>query len=221
MKLTPHSLATITSPPLAQTTKYAEHLNSAMEYFDINTEKRVAAFLGQLSHESMHFQRTEELLGYSAKRLMQVWPSRFPTLASTEGYAYNPEALANKVYANRMGNGDEASGDGWRYRGRGLIQLTGYTNYKAAEDGLGMRLTDTHAVRVALPEGAAWTAAWYWRSRKINLVADVWDLEQVTRRINGGLVGHEDGDDVGLNDRVEICTYALKQIRLLADVIFN
>lgn len=221
MNLTGHNIAEITASAVVDVTRFAPHLRAAMMYYGITTSRRVAGFLGQLSHESMHFRRVEELLGYSAKGLMRTWPSRFPTLAATRGYVYSPEALANKVYASRMGNGDEASGDGWRYRGRGLIQLTGYDNYKAAETALGMAITGDNAYRVALPEGAAWTAAWYWHSRRCNRLADAWNLAALTKAINGGLIGHEDGDDVGLNDRVEICTYALEQTRRLEAALFD
>jgi putative chitinase len=220
VKITPHNFATITASALLDATKYADPLLQAMTHFDINNPRRVAGFLGQLAHESQHFRHVEELLGYSAKRLMAVWPNRFPSLASTQGYAYNPEALANFVYANRMGNGSVDSGDGWRYRGRGLFQLTGLANYKAAQDALGLLLTGDNAYRVGLPDGAAWTAAWFWYSRNCNGLADRWDLATMTKAINGGLIGYEDGNTVGLDDRVEICTYALEQTRALAVAMF-
>jgi putative chitinase len=220
LNLTPQHIAQITASALVDSTRFAAYLAAAMEHYDITNPRRVAGFLGQGTHESTHFRHLEELLGYSAKRLMAVWPKRFPTLASTQGYAYNPEALANKVYASRMGNGDEASGDGWRYRGRGIFQLTGFANYKAAQDDLGMAITGDNAYRVALPEAAAWTAAWFWASRKCNALADAWNLAAMTQAINGGLVGYEDGNDVGLDDRVEICTYALEQTRALTAIIF-
>jgi putative chitinase len=221
LHITAHNISTITASSMMDVTKYAAPLAAAMNHFDITTQRRVASFLGQIAHECRHFQQVEELLGYSAKRLMAVWPKRFPTMASTQGYAYNPEALANYVYANRMGNGGPETGDGWRYRGRGLKQLTGFDNYAAAEAELGMKLTGDNAYRAALPEGAAWTAAWYWHSRNCNVVADAWNLAALTKSINGGLIGHEDGNDVGLDDRVEICTYALEQTRTLAAAMFE
>src|SRR4029453_2056107 len=105
-------------------------LNKAMDRFEINSIQRIAAFLAQLAHESGEFERLRESLNYSAERLTKVWPNRFPTVAAAEPFARNEQKLGNKVYANRLGNGDEASGDGFRYRGRGLIQLTGRANYR-------------------------------------------------------------------------------------------
>lgn len=147
----------------------------------IVTRTRMAAFVAQIAHESAQFTRLQENLNYSAERLTVVWPKRFPTLTSAQPYARNPEKLANKVYADRMGNGDEASGDGWRYRGRGPIQLTGKNNYLAA----GITAPDT----LLIPAGGLNAAAWFWKSHGLNEYADLWDIPSITKSINGGLLG--------------------------------
>lgn len=171
-------------------------LNGAMAQFEINTPARAAAFLAQLAHESAETTRLEEGLSYStADRLCKVWPRRFPTLASAEPYVKNPEKLANQVYANRGGNGDTASGDGYRYRGRGLFQLTFRDNYRLAGDALKTDLVAKPEL-VATPEFASLTAAHYWQRLGLNALADhqpgdddIKDFEQISIRINGGRVG--------------------------------
>ena len=112
-------------PALKGPDAWAGPLNAAMERFEINTPPRVAAFLAQVAHESGELARLVENLNYTAARLVAVWPTKFPTVEAAQPYERNPERLANRVYAKRLGNGDTASGDGWRFRGRGLIQLTG------------------------------------------------------------------------------------------------
>ena len=160
-------------------------LDAAMTAFAINTPKRAAAFLAQAAHESNEFTRLQENLSYSTpERLMEVFKGRFTGLADAAQYLRQPEKLANRVYANRLGNGDTSSGDGWRFRGRGLFQLTGRANYMAAGDGLG---TDYKANPdlVAGPPDAAFTAAWYWAVGNLNAMADVGQIDVITRRING------------------------------------
>ena len=160
-------------------------LDAAMTAFSINTPKRAAAFLAQAAHESLGFTRLQEDLSYSTpERLMTVFKGRFDGLADAAQYLRQPEKLANRVYANRLGNGDTSSGDGWRFRGRGLFQLTGRANYMAAGDGLG---TDykTNPDLVAEPPDAAFTAAWYWAVGNLNAMADVGQIDVITRRING------------------------------------
>jgi len=210
---TDKQFANICAATVANAAKYTAYLNAAMNYYDINTAARVAMFLAQISWESSRLTRTEENLSYTAKRLTQVWPSRFPTLAAAEPYAMNPKALANKVYGGRLGN--TLPNSGWLYRGRGLKMLTGYANYRAAELGLGMKFTgsENFAGRVAQPEGAVWTAAWFWCMNKLNDVADRGDFRRSTIIINGGLTGYEDGNRFGLDDRVELWEYA--QARLV------
>lgn len=145
-------------------------------------------FLGNILHESAMLTRLEESLSYSAGRMMEVWPSRFPTAASAVPFARNPQALANRVYAGRMGNGDEASGDGWRYRGRGLIQVTGRDNYTALAAVLRLPLAEQPDMllqpRIALRSAVAW-----WEGNVPDGVMG--DVRRITRRVNGGTVGLE------------------------------
>ncbi len=170
-------------------------LNDAMARFDIAGSQRMAAFLAQIAHESGQLSRLKENLNYSAARLMQVWPKRFPTLQKAQSYERNPEKLANYVYAGRLGNGDEASGDGWRFCGRGLIQLTGRGNPRAAAAGIGLPL-ESEPQLLEQPDAAALSAAWFWKSHGLNELADngnddddLEDFTTITRRINGGTVG--------------------------------
>lgn len=165
-------------------------LQDASELFEIDTPARVAAFLAQCAHESSGFVRLEENMNYSASRLLAVFP-RYFTPEQAINYAYHREAIANRVYANRLGNGDEASGDGWKYRGRGLIQLTGATNYRRC--GLELKI-NLHAFPDLLiePTFAAHSAAWFWHDRGCNDFVDAGDFEGLTRRINGGTIGLED-----------------------------
>lgn len=155
--------------------------------------RRVAHMIGQCAHESARFRHRVEVLSYSAERLVAVWPRRFPTIAAARPFARNPEALANHVYAGRMGNGDAASGDGWRYRGRGWIQLTGRANYRRAGARLGIDL-EAEPERAAEPATAWLVAADYLaRRRRAGRSAFAWadrdNVEMVTRIVNGGLHG--------------------------------
>jgi len=159
--------------------------------YNINTTQRQASFIGQCQHESNNFRTLEENLHYSADGLMRTWPSRFPSRDVAEQYAENPEKIANKVYAGRMGNGTEESGDGWAYHGRGLIQLTGRDNYRNCGDALGLALI-TNPELLAMPRGAALSAGWFWGKKGLNALADIKDFETMTKRINGGLLGLED-----------------------------
>lgn len=171
--------------------KWYVPLYRACDEFSITAGKREAMFLAQLAHESGGFARVEEGLFYSsADRLRAVWPRRFNTMPADQiaRYVGKPVALANLVYADRMGNGSEESGDGWRYRGRGLIQLTGLDNYRAASIGVGYDLvTDPDAATD--PDMAPRIAGWFWQSKGCNELADANDFEGITRRINGGLIG--------------------------------
>lgn len=172
--------------------KYVEPLNKVGEHFGLfENPKRMAAFLAQVAHESGAFNFTKEGLSYSAQSLMKVWPKRFPTLAIAKQYARNPQKIANKVYANRMGNGSEASGDGYKFCGRGLIQLTGKDNYSRFAKSIGKSLDETVAY-LETPEGAVASAAWFWDANKLNIYADKGDFVGLTRRINGGTIGLAD-----------------------------
>jgi len=174
---------------------WAAALIPAFEKYAITSKARIASFLGQTGHESGQFNILQENLNYSATRLMKVWPKRFPTLALAQQYERNPAKLGSFVYANRIGNGPEASGDGYKYRGRGLIQLTGHSNYATASQALGIDLLGTPD-RLIEPPVAALSAAWFWASRGLNELADdrtddndLEDFTTITRRINGGTVG--------------------------------
>ena len=168
---------------------WAEPLSHACALAAINTRARIAAFLGQVGHESNSLNTLVENLNYSAERLTQVWPHRFPTLPSATPYARNPEKLANFVYASRLGN--EASGDGYRYRGRGLIQTTGRSNYVAAETFSKLPLV-AHPELLQEKTPAAIAAAAFWQSKGLNVRADSGDIEGITRLVNGGLLGLDD-----------------------------
>lgn len=176
-----------------QARQFAGPLAEACQRFHIDTKPRVAAFLAQVAHESANFTRTEENLYYSTpERIRAMWPKRVPTLADAATLTRNPKALATRVYSNRLGNGDEASGDAFRFIGRGLVQLTGRTNYHVAGDALG-RPYLAHPELVAKPDDAAYTAAWFWASIKGNDLADAGLIDDLTRRINGpGMVGADD-----------------------------
>lgn len=170
----------------------------AMRAAEINTPRRAAAFLGQCSEESGAFTALSENLNYSAVRMMQVWPARFPNLAAALPYANNPEALANNVYGARMGNVE--AGDGWRYRGGGLLQVTGRANYNALARALKMSIEDA-AGFVRTPEGAVRSATWVWGAMNLNPLADAWRLTDMTRTLNGGLNN--------LAARIQLCNAAL------------
>jgi putative chitinase len=168
---------------------WLEPLTAAFIRFDINTPERQAAFIGQCAHESGDFKTLQENLNYSAKGLHATWPSRFASEEAAQPFHRNPEKIANKVYSGRMGNTDE--GDGWKYRGRGLIQLTGKDNYRLASDALGVDFVANPDL-VLTKENAALTAAWYWNKRGLNKEADAKDFTGMTKKINGGILGLSD-----------------------------
>lgn len=171
---------------------YVEPLNAVLEHFGMTENpKRVAAFLAQVAHESGDFNFIKENLNYSATSLTKVFKTYFPTTESTQGYARNPEKIANRVYANRMGNGTEASGDGYKFCGRGLIQITGKNNYTAFSNSISLTITDTIKY-LETNEGATVSAGWFWDINKLNIYADKEDFTGLTRRINGGTIGLED-----------------------------
>lgn len=162
---------------------------AACERFGINTPKRLAAFCAQVAHESGGRTRFVENLQYTAGRLMEVWPRKFKTRAMAVEYQRRgAEAIANKVYAFVNGNGNEASGDGWRYRGRGDFQLTGLGNYRAAEEATGLPLVSNPDL-AAEPKNSAIIAAWFWNSNGLNTFADEGNIMEISRKINGGTIG--------------------------------
>ena len=168
--------------------KWLEPLKETFEKYQIDTPKRQAAFIGQCMHESNGFKTLTENLNYSARGLMATWPSRFPSEEVANQYARNPEKIANRVYGGRMGNGPEETGDGWKYRGRGIKQLTGKENYERCGSNLGVDLV-SDPDKLLDPKYAALSAGWYWNKHNINQLADRGDIETMTKRINGGLLG--------------------------------
>lgn len=169
-------------------------LSQLLPDYEINTAKRIAAFIAQCSHESGGFTALKENLNYKAATLRKIFPKYFPNDEIAQHYASLPnkqQAIANKVYANRMGNGDEASGDGYRYCGRGLIQLTGKENYTWFAASLEISVEEA-AQYLETFEGAAQSACWFWETNKLNQWADAGDILTLTKRINGGTIGLED-----------------------------
>jgi putative chitinase len=164
-------------------------LEATFAKYDISTPKRQAAFIGQCQHESANFKTLQENLNYSAEGLMKTWPSRFPTLEIANQYARQPDKIANKVYSGRMGNTED--GDGAKYIGRGLIQLTGRENYGNCGSGIGVDLLSNPDLLIT-PEYAALSAGWFWNKKGLNALADAQDYETMTKRINGGLIGLDD-----------------------------
>lgn len=164
---------------------YAAPLTTACARFNANTPQRVAAFLAQIMQESGALNSVVENLMYSAARLRIVWPDHFPSTAIAAQYAYKPQQIASRAYADRMGNGDEASGDGWMYRGRGLIQVTGKDNYAAMGKVLRLPLVPAPEM-LEQPDNAALSAAAFWQTRGCNELADSNDFQQITRKITGG-----------------------------------
>ena len=174
---------------------YIDHwydaLAAALPDYDINTPNRVAAFMAQCAHESGGFRALKENLNYRAVTLRKVFPKYFPSDDIAEAYAGKQEMIANRVYGGRMGNGDEHSGDGYRYCGRGLIQLTGKQNYQAFADSIETPVEDLPEY-LATFEGAVQSACWFWESNNLNQFADKGDIVTMTKRINGGTIGLED-----------------------------
>lgn len=166
-------------------------LNDAMSEFGIDTPARKAMFLAQCAHESAMFSRVTENLNYRAETLIKVFPKYYKTLNEAVAHARKPELIANRVYSSRMGNGDVNSGDGYRYRGRGLIQLTGKNNYTECSKGLNIDLIKTPEY-LETAVGASRSAAWFWSHNGLNKFADAGDILGATKRINGGTIGLEE-----------------------------
>jgi len=187
---------------LAQPQKELDGSTLLIDY-EINTPKRIAAFIAQCAHESGNFMVLKENLNYKPATLRKIFPKYFPTDELANEYCSRPnrqEAIANKVYASRMGNGDESSGDGWRFCGRGLIQLTGRTNYQNFADSLEMDINDVPAYLTTY-QGSVQSACFFWETNKLNQWADAGDILNLTKRINGGTIG--------LNDRIKHYNHAL------------
>lgn len=170
---------------------FLNNLNFNLNKYSINTPLRISHFLAQVMHESGDFKVTKENLNYSKEGLMKVFKKYFPTEEIALKYAHNPEAIANYVYANRNGNGNEASGDGYKYCGRGYIQLTGKSNYMAFKLTISEDIINSPAL-VGNTILAMTSACWFWNTHKLNKLADINSIEGVTRTINGGVNGQVD-----------------------------
>ena len=179
---------------------WVDALNETFSRFNITTNNQKAMFIGQCGHECGNFRLLEENLNYRAETLMKLWPKRFPSLEFAKQYEKNPRKIANSVYANRMGNRDETSGDGYRFRGRGALQCTGHSTYFHAGKALGVDFVMQPDL-VATPKYAALTAGWFWETHKLNPPADALDYTKVTKIINGGTIG--------LDDRIKHVQHAL------------
>ena len=181
----------ITAEQLSQlgiSSVWVDPLNETFQRFGLDTTEEQACFLGQFSYESNHFKDLSENLNYRAETLMKLWPRRFPSIELANSYAHQPEKIANFIYANRMGNRDEASGDGWRFRGSGLCQLTGHDNFYHAGKALGVDLVANPDL-ARTPKYAAATAGWYWQTHNCDKYANAKDYNGLTKVINGGLFG--------------------------------
>ena len=176
---------------------YIDHWYEALEQilpdYDINTPKRVAAFLAQCAHESGGFKAIKENLNYRPETLLKLFKKYFdaPTAQRYCAMPNKQEAIANRIYANRMGNGPEESGDGYRYCGRGLIQLTGKDNYNRYAQSLEISVEEA-SEHLTTFEGCVQSAAWFWEANNLNQYADSGDILTMTKRINGGTIGLED-----------------------------
>lgn len=204
--MSPNTLATAMGIPLQRASLWAQPLSVTMLKFEITTPERIAAFIAQIGHESGGLSRLEEDFNYSAEGLVRTWPIRFflppdvPELLGIDGrvlakdrsnalhYAHRPIAIGNRVYANRMGNGDEDSADGYVYRGRGPIMLTGKANYEACGNSIGRNILANPGL-VLDPAVGALTVGWFWSTRKCNMFVDDDDFEGLTKAVNGGITG--------------------------------
>lgn len=184
--------------------KYIDNINKYMQAFEINTPLRAAHFLAQIAHESGELAYTEENLNYRASALLSVFPKYFNS-STAPLYAGKPQKIANRVYANRLGNGSEASGDGWKYRGRGFIQLTGKSNYEKYKAFCGYDVVKNPDLLSGQP-GCIRSACWFWHTHKLNASADHNDLKAITKAINGGTNG--------LSSRQTYLTRALKAFQV-------
>lgn len=191
--------------------QWLPHLLAAMARFEINTPLRQAAFLAQIGHESGGLLLMSENLNYSADGLQKVFGKYFPTRQMAEMYARQPQKIANIVYANRMGNGDTASGDGWNYRGRGPIALTGRNGYIAAGKGIGLDLVNDPN-SVCDPRVGSLVAGWFWSANNINKFADAQDFDGVSDVVNIGRKTKTQGDSIGYAHRLSLYKAALEAL---------
>jgi putative chitinase len=180
---------------ILQNNQYSEHWHEALckilPDYDINTPERIACFLGQTMVESAGYKALIENLNYRPETLVKIWPSHFPNMDVANQYAHQPEKIANRAYAGRMGNGPEESGDGWNYCGRGLIQITGKANYGAFAQSIDTPV-DQIPEFLGTFEGAVQSACWFWESNNLNALADKGDVLGITKKVNGGTLGLEE-----------------------------
>jgi putative chitinase len=189
--LTLTTLQKICTPPAPLSLQYfVDPLNKTFTKYEINSKQRIAAFLSQVLVESGEFKFLKENLNYSVQGLLTTFPKYFTAQSAIE-YAHNQQAIASKVYANRLGNGDEASHDGYTYRGRGLIQITGKAAYVALAHDLGMTLENIITYMETV-EGATISAGWFWNRNNLNALADAGDITAVSKKVNGGTNGLQD-----------------------------
>lgn len=167
-----------------------ESLNSILPRYEIDTVERVSAFIGQCGHESQQFMMLTENLNYTASGLRKIFPAYFPTDKKALQFAHNPQKIANLVYANRMGNGDENSGDGWTFRGHGFLQITGRYMFEKFAGYINKSIEETMLYSKSL-DGAMEISCWYWKTKNINADADRLDILGVTQKINPRLLGIE------------------------------
>jgi putative chitinase len=176
----------------ADAAAWADAALEILPKYEINTPNRIAGFFAQCGHESMNFTALSENLNYRAETLEKLFSKYFSKAGrNAADYAKQPEKIANVIYANRMANGDTASGDGFKFRGRGIIQITGKDNYSAFALSIKMTLPDVIEY-VQTKKGALESACWYWNSRKINIACDENDIVKMTKLVNGGTIGLED-----------------------------
>jgi putative chitinase len=193
-------------PKVKNFDEWYNNLVNILPEYDIDTPKRVAAFMAQCGHESGGFTLMQENLNYSAKGLVGTFKKYFPTEADAKPYERKPQMIANRVYANRMGNGDEASGEGWYFRGRGIVQITGKNNYTKCSQSLFENNVLVENPDLLLEsEYAIHSACWFWSAARLNELADSGDIKTMTKRINGGYIGLEDRIN-HYNHAIEILT---------------
>lgn len=193
-------------PKVKNFDEWYTNLSDILPEYDIDTPHRVAAFMAQCGHESGGFTLMQENLNYSAKGLVGTFKKYFPTEAVAKPYERRPEMIANRVYANRMGNGDEASGEGWYFRGRGIVQITGKNNYtKCSQSLFESNVLVENPDLLLEVEYAIHSACWFWSAARLNELADIGDMKTMTKRINGGYIGLEDRIN-HYNHAIEILT---------------
>lgn len=190
-------------PQNKNTDNLAEALNKILPKYEINTTERVAAFLAQCGHESGGFSKFVENLNYSDKGLCLTFSKKFPTMDSAKPYHRQPEKIANYVYSNKNGNGSVESGDGWKFKGRGFIQLTGKANYSLFANSISKSLDET-VVYCETLEGAIESACFFWKHNNLNSIADAKNVVSMTKAINGG--------NNGLQERINLYNEALKHL---------